>query len=410
MKNLMGELLIMKTYSIKPNFSALSREYGLDRHTIKKYYEEGGIKRKKMERERFFDKYRDEIIELLSKPHVSVKGAYEYLVHKYGEEVITGTYNNLRHYCWYEGLRSTYKHNAHVRYETPPGKQLQNDWKEDMVIHTSSGEEIMFNLLSSTLGYSRFHQLIYSETKTTEAYIRCTVETLKRLGGLPKEILTDNMSAVVNHNTGEKLPAIKQFENDLGIKINLCKIRTPETKGKDESANRYASWLYAYDYKIKDKKELIEAIEYINQRINQETNQTTNIPPVRLFQKEKEYLDPLPNKILMDDYQCQTLTKVVPPTLLVNYNGSGYSVPRIALGKRVKIVPEDDKLYIYLNTDLISVHTITSQKFNYEEEHYKSALASRMSSKTEEEIEKMAKENLQLLSHLKGRIDDDELQ
>ena len=60
MKNLMGELLIMKTYSIKPNFSALSREYGLDRHTIKKYYEEGGIKRKKMERERFFDKYRDE--------------------------------------------------------------------------------------------------------------------------------------------------------------------------------------------------------------------------------------------------------------------------------------------------------------------------------------------------------------
>jgi len=35
MKNLMGELLIMKTYSIKPNFSALSREYGLDRHTIK---------------------------------------------------------------------------------------------------------------------------------------------------------------------------------------------------------------------------------------------------------------------------------------------------------------------------------------------------------------------------------------
>ena len=48
-------------------------------------------------------------------------------------------------------------------------------------------------------------------------------------------------------------------------------------------------------------------------------------------------------------------------------------------------------------------------KFNYEEEHYKSALASRMSSKTEEEIERMAKENLQLLSQLKGKADDDEL-
>ena len=42
--NLIGELLIMKDLEIKPNFSCLSRKYGKDRHTIKKYYENGGRK------------------------------------------------------------------------------------------------------------------------------------------------------------------------------------------------------------------------------------------------------------------------------------------------------------------------------------------------------------------------------
>ena len=41
--NLIGELRIMKDFDIKPNFSALQREYGNDRHTIKKYYENDGI-------------------------------------------------------------------------------------------------------------------------------------------------------------------------------------------------------------------------------------------------------------------------------------------------------------------------------------------------------------------------------
>lgn len=34
-RNLLGELRIMKDYGIKPNYSALQREYGIDRHTIK---------------------------------------------------------------------------------------------------------------------------------------------------------------------------------------------------------------------------------------------------------------------------------------------------------------------------------------------------------------------------------------
>ena len=31
----------MKDFNMKPNFSELERMYGIDRHTIKKYYENG---------------------------------------------------------------------------------------------------------------------------------------------------------------------------------------------------------------------------------------------------------------------------------------------------------------------------------------------------------------------------------
>ena len=37
--NLQGQLTILKSMNIKPNFSELAREYDLDRRTVKKYYE-----------------------------------------------------------------------------------------------------------------------------------------------------------------------------------------------------------------------------------------------------------------------------------------------------------------------------------------------------------------------------------
>ena len=45
------ELAMYKEYGLKPNFSELSRKTGLDRHTLRKYWREGGKIDKKRERE-----------------------------------------------------------------------------------------------------------------------------------------------------------------------------------------------------------------------------------------------------------------------------------------------------------------------------------------------------------------------
>ena len=398
--NIIGELTIIKAMGIKPNFSELSRKYGLDRHTISKYYRNGGktIKHRK-DKQSYYDEYIDEIIELLSKPGMTKVAAYNYLCNKY-QDNFHQNYSAFKSYTLRKQIYTVKKNSIpHVRYETNPGEQLQVDWKETISMTSKHGEVINFNILSATLGFSRLHLFIYSRTRTTEDFIRCTIDVLKQLGGCTKKILTDNMSAVVSITNGKKYrnKKIIQFEKDIGVKIELCKVRSPQTKGKDESANRFISWLLPYDGKFENEEELINIIKIIERQCNNQINRTTMIPPITLFSKEKEYLSPLPNNILLESYIEDVSTQLVPPTLLVNYKGSGYSVPMKFINKRVKLIPIDNKLYIYYNDFLITVHTLSSSNFNYNKEHYIEALASQMLHKDDEEIENIAINNLKLL-------------
>jgi putative transposon-encoded protein len=402
--NLLGQLLLLKTMGIKPNYSELARVYGMDRHTIKKYFENGGkMERKGNDRKSIYDKYIDDIENQFSKPGVNKIGAYEFLKDKYGKDNI-GSYSGFRHYTVRKGLKIQKAQIPHVRFETPPGKQLQNDWKEDIKLKDKEGNEYNFNIMTSTLGYSRMHIFVYSTSKTTEAYLRCLIDTLNKIGGCPNEILTDNMAAVVSIKNGSKNKhgKILTFEKDTGIKIKLCKARSPQTKGKDESSNRFINRLYSYDGEFKDEKELIEIIEKLNIEVNNQINQTTNMPPVVLFEKEKEYLSPLPNKVLLKDYVDTSFTQVVPPTQLISYKGSQYSVPAKYIGKRVKAYVIDNKLYIYFNTELINIHELSNIRFNYKKDDYIEGLSCVLKNK-EIDIDSYALENLKAFDKMKGK-------
>ena len=50
------------------------------------------------------------------------------------------------------------------------------------------------------------------------------------------------MPALVTANGENKKihPSVIQFFKNLGVKLILYKIRTPQTKGKDEVSNKYA--------------------------------------------------------------------------------------------------------------------------------------------------------------------------
>lgn len=405
-KNIIGALKVMDDFKIKPNYSELEREYKINRHTIKKYHENGGIpKRAKRKFISKWDPFIDEIETLLDVAGVTKMGVYQFLNYKY-KDSIPGNYNSFKAYTIRKQLFcKKIDTTPHVLYETEPGEQIQVDWKESLKTHARDGTLFEYNVFSSTLGYSREHTFIYSIGKTEDDFIRCVIETFRRLGGKTKILKTDNMSAIVSI-TGNKRnihSRIAAFFKDIDVKLELCEVKSPQTKGKCESANRFVNWIKAFDYQIEDEQELIHVIEtYITTQCNQEVNEMTNVPPATLFLKEKECLRPLENTHLLESYLRVHKRQKVPNTLLVACSGSRYSVPSKYIGKVVDIYVVGSEIYIYHNSNLITVHPVSKDKSaNYKNEHYKEGLSKRLRT-NKDDIEEVAAKNLDRLKKLGG--------
>ena len=98
------------------------------------------------------------------------------------------------------------------------------------------------------------------------------------------------MSAIVSVKGNKKTvhPRILQFFKDIGVDLKLCQIKTPQTKGKDENANKFMNWLVPYEGELNSTDELKTLIEEtITAESNRQINTGTNMPPATLFAKEK---------------------------------------------------------------------------------------------------------------------------
>ena len=82
----------MKLSKIKPNFSKLSRQYGIDRRTVKKYYDWYKWKQKHRSKSSRLDKHLDVIVQKLSIRGANVRAVYEYMISEVDANI--GTYSN----------------------------------------------------------------------------------------------------------------------------------------------------------------------------------------------------------------------------------------------------------------------------------------------------------------------------
>jgi len=370
----------------------------MDYRTVKKYYQGYRGKSSTREKRSVLDEYKEEIGEKLSIPGARYKSVYQYFKRKYGE---LGKYHNFVKYAKRHELKpnKTAKQ-VHPRFETSYGKQLQFDWKEDMKLNNRKGEVFEFNVLSATLSASRLHIFIYSKYKTREDTIRCLVEVFERLGGVTEEALTDNMSSIFNIRQKRFVPEFISFCKDFSIEAKHCRVNSPQTKGKDESANRLLNWLIPYNGEFDTEEELIDILAKITIDVNNEVNGTTGVPPSLLYSKEKEYLRPLPNKRIRDSYLLRDKQVVVGSDFLVYYQGSRYSVDPKFIGKKLTIKEQDHKLHLYNNNKLIAIHKLNQRVINYIPEHYFAGLRATMPYKTEEELVELAENNLALFDDL----------
>ena len=389
---------MLETFEMKPNFTYLGNKYNLDYRTVKKYYEGYEGKSTTRERPSKLDEYADVIEEKLGYKGVKITSIHFFLKEEKGYK---GSYSTLTHYIrkHYKN-RKTKSDEVHPRYETNPGEQMQFDWIESITMVSKLGETFEFNVFSAELCYSRMHKFEYSKYKTREDVLKCLINTFKYYGGVPESVLTDNMSSIVNTNENQFNKEFKTFAQDMGINAKKCKVKHPETKGKVEVRNKFMKWLIPYNYEFETEEDLKEIIKKINIAVNNKINDTTQMKPILLYQKEKEYLKPLPSNQILEQYMNLNVAVKVHNTSLINYKGIQYSVPKKYINKTLKVKELENKLYIYDNTELITIHDISNKTINYKEEHYIECLKSNISNKTDEEIETLAKNNLELFDNL----------
>lgn len=397
---------IKMSTDIKPNFSALAVELKASRNTIKRYYnmKEGDNPKKKRTYKSVFDPYEDFIRERAQNVAGCTYAALFMLLNdRYPEQKGKAKYGAFTAFCRRKKIiigKNDGK--AHVLFETAPGHQLQVDWKEDLTVHTIDGKELYFNILSATLGASRYHVYIHTIGKTRSDFFRCVRMALLKIGGSVDEILTDNMAAIVKITSEtksgrKKYPDVLQWEKDSGIRIRLCKPRSPETKGKVEVSNKFVDRIMVYDGLLRDEDELKEKIKLIMREANEQKNSGIGLSPLSVFEmREKQCLRPLPDMKLLEAYEKAGETRKVPNTLLVGFNGRNYSVPTDYIGRLVRIVGEDSEVVIYYNEKEIARHKVSDKKTNYLPDHYKQALRQTVGSKvTDDELEELAKKNLE---------------
>lgn len=407
-RNVMGELNMYRQLGTKPNFSEIARRYGLDRHTVARYWsagEEPGDRRS--DRASTFDAFADVIGEKASLPGVTKRAIHEFLLDRHPDAGLAG-YNAFTQWCRRHGVECGRGAAAepHPRFETPPGRQLQFDWKESIRMTDALGEAFDFNVFSATLGWSRMHRLVYSPTRTEDDLLACLLATIVRFGGVTEEAVTDNMSAVVTVRDGKRRRSerVSRFFREAGCELRLCAARTPETKGKDESANRFVNRLRAYERDFVGEAGLVEAIARIEARCNAEPNGTTGVPPAVLFMREKEALRPVGNLRLLQEMVGDVTTQVVPPTMLVRAAGRQFSVPRSCIGRRATVVATPSgQVRVTVGGEEVAVHEPGPARgpIVYDEGHYAEALGGKRWF-ADSDIREAARANLELLDSLGG--------
>lgn len=378
------------------NKSELARRLGCNRRTVDKYLQEGVMssRRKKREYESKLDDYKSIIIDKVDTYGATAMAVYKF-IQKKGYSGGYGIVNNFVKKHKKEEL-----HKATIRFETAPGLQAQVDWKEKITMTNKKGEEFIVNIFLMVLGYSRLKFIRITTDRVQKTLFMCLFEAIKYYQGVPHEILFDNMSTVVDRDKSTfKSVSINQtfkhFSQDAGFTPITCRPYRAQTKGKVEALAKFVDRLKVYNGEFDSYEDLEKITNEFMEEINSEISQATGESPFERFEKEKEYLGPLPSMFSLLSYFSYHKEYKVSKESMVTYKGRKYSVPVKYIGYHVNIIEDVDDIRIYYIEDLIECHPKRDKVLNYKHDHVAEILKTdALKHLSDSEIDTFIKENL----------------
>jgi transposase len=336
---------------------AIAREVGCCPRTVRRYLRQGGWKTYgQPRRKRRLDEQREWLRAQFEKHRGNAEVLRQELLKEKGICVSQRTVERVVA-PWRQEMRL--RQLATVRFETPPGKQLQADFGQCVL--AIAGERVRVHLCVLTLGYSRRMVVRAYAHERQENWLRALEDAFRHWGGVPQEVLMDNARALVlQHDpaSGSLVfhPRLAAFAKHWGFTPKACRPYRARTKGKDERGVRYVkeSGLAGHDF---PSWQAMEAhLECWNRQIaDQRRHGTTGESPQLRFEREEAAaLLPLAAKpSFLAEWEGQ---RMVAKDCCVQVEGNWYTAPQQLIGQRLTVQIRDQTLLLRHRGRIVAEH------------------------------------------------------
>lgn len=364
---------------IKLNISKIARELNCDRKTAKRYLN-GFVPCDTRTRKKYLDDYKDLMLSYLkdSNRHFDyIDHLFYFMKREHDIKCVKSTFN--RYIRNDEQLNAAFrKSNATsftTRFETPPGQQIQFDMKEKVKLKEKNGTVTSIYIPTLTLSWSRYNYRRMILNPSTDNLIAFLAEAFEDMGGVPKEIVIDNLKAFVDKprsSSGDKAilnSKFEQFCKDYSITPKPCMPYRPQTKGKTETQNKIVDQMKNYNGQYNGLLDMHDKLDVITREDNERISQATRLPRIFLYRKEKDDLQSLPAKEIRSRYHLSLNEVQVSNESLIQYKYNKYSLPKEFIGKCVGLAVQNKELLIYYKGKIIEKHHITDNTLNIKKEH-----------------------------------------
>lgn len=248
---------------------------------------------------------------------------------------------------------------ATVRFETPPGHQLQIDFGTVRI--EVAGESTRVSLFVATLGYSRRTYVTFFLHERQSAWLQGLEGAFHHFGGLTRELLIDNAKALVDEHDAQTREVrfndrFHAFCRYWGITPRACAPYRARTKGKDERGVGYVKRNAIAGHRFASLEELqAHLTRWMRDVADVRVHGTTGEAPIARFERdERSALRPLPGKAPF--LQVRELTRRVHTDACVELDTNRYSVPWRLIGESVTVVVAERQVRILYAGQEVACH------------------------------------------------------
>jgi transposase len=341
------------------SISAIARQLGLDRKTVRRHIEAGvhpPAYGPRPPRGSIIDPYREYLrARVEAYPGLSARR----LLREIQAQGYTGGYTRVTD-CLRE-LRPPTEAGFVHRFETPAGHQAQVDFAQFKVNFRCEPQTTrVVWLFSMVLGFSRYLFGRFVWRQTLDMVVRCHIEAFTEFGGVPRQVLYDRMKTAV---LGEPAPGNIVYNPTLvsmaahyGYQPKACRPYRAQTKGKVERPYRYVRQDFFLAGEFEDLEDLNGQFDRWRTEIaHPRVHGTTGRVIAEAFEEDRQALQPLPAG---DFNEMLSLERRVTHEGMVSVDGNLYSVPDTTRERCVEVQRSATEVHIFEQGRLIAVHPV----------------------------------------------------